>query len=413
MSDRTSKARKRARKEARDESLESILEGMYERRGKLVAMAKSDKEQRGGTPEWQKNVAIATNAGGAVAGPAALWMAVRQAKSKQGGMPRQAVEAVEAKSSPKTRVGRAARKTGKVLRNPKAIAAGGATAVGLQAMNWAGDAIAARALTEDKRRSKQATVAKNNDRKYTAAAITAGAGLGGAAGAFAGTNVDRLGRGSSKAKFSAFGPMMRDAERGRIPLEAVNRENAARIIRRNKALKGQKMKTKLARNRYALGGAALFGAIGAGSGLNHAHDVKTARDKGFNAMLQQQMERDIYKSDGQSLISKSDRVEVTGHGKSLVEKRNFNAEADRQRRLGLYAGAGLGAGVVLGDAARRRMPIKAVELKDGTKRKVIDLPRGRGGKARLALLAAGSAAGAGGGIAAYRRGISERNNAYL
>jgi hypothetical protein len=97
----------------------------------------------------------------------------------------------------------------------------------------------------------------------------------------------------------------------------------------------------------------------------------------------------------------------------LVEKRNFNAEADRQRRLGLYTGAGLGAGVVLGDAARRRAPLKTVELKDGTKRKIIDLPRGRGGRARLAALAAGSALAAGGGVAAYRRGISERNNAYL
>jgi hypothetical protein len=148
----------------------------------------------------------------------------------------------------------------------------------------------------------------------------------------------------------------------------------------------------VARNKYTIGGAALLGTMGATEALMRDKDVK--------------------KSIEQSFVSKSEPVQVTGHGVN-VEKRNFNAEADRQRRLGTYTGAGLGAGLVLGDAARRRVPVAEYELKDGRKIKRLELPKGRKGKATLAALAAGSLLSAGGGVAAYRRGISERNNTYL
>jgi len=250
--------------------------------GYLVPVAKSEDKKPKTTPEWQKNVAIATNAAGAVAGPAALVMAVNQARAKEGGMPRKSTEFVERKTKPTSRTGKIARKTGKVLRNPKAIAAGGVTAVGLQAANWAGDSIAARALTQQKK---------------------------------------------------------------------LDKENA------------------------------------------------------------------VSKSIEQSIVSKSAAVPVTGHGVN-IEKRDFNAEADRQRRLGMYAGLGAVGAAGFGAAASRGMKVEgrkrggqvfAVKEK-GRKKSGSMTPRKKlAGRAGLAALAGASAAG---GIAAYRRGISERNYPY-
>lgn len=123
----------------------------------------------------------------------------------------------------------------------------------------------------------------------------------------------------------------------------------------------------------------------------------------------------VEKSIEQSVVSKSIEVRVTGHGVNIA-KRNFDAEADRQRRLGLYAGAGIGGGVVAGDAARRMVGVE--RLSDHytdlpaqfARKRVYKLPAGRAGRAKLAALAAGSVLGVGGGVAAYRRGVSERNN---
>lgn len=103
-----------------------------------------------------------------------------------------------------------------------------------------------------------------------------------------------------------------------------------------------------------------------------------------------------------------------------VEKRNFNAESDRQRRLGTYAGVGIGTGVVAGAAAGRGLSVKGLDREKGRLVSVRG-PVGELGApvmtkkwlSRRGGLAALAAVSAGGGIAAYKRGISERNRSYM
>ena len=103
-----------------------------------------------------------------------------------------------------------------------------------------------------------------------------------------------------------------------------------------------------------------------------------------------------------------------------VEKRNFNAESDRQRRLGTYAGVGIGTGVVAGAAAGRGLSLKGMDAGKG-RILAVKGPKGAPGApamtkkwmARRGGLAALAALSAGGGIAAYKRGISERNRSYM
>ena len=113
------------------------------------------------------------------------------------------------------------------------------------------------------------------------------------------------------------------------------------------------------------------------------------------------------------------RTPPTGQGlqgkldlqRTHVRKRYFDPEADRQRRLGLYAGLGGGAALVTGNAARHTLEVPKDEVKVG--RAYIRTPVGlrfKAGKAgRGALLAAATAAAAGGGAMAYKRGIDARN----
>lgn len=97
-------------------------------------------------PNWQKKVALATNAAGVIAGPAAIAMAVKAAKNKEGGIPREGLRlASKIKKFP--RVARAAeRSTNFLATNKKAVVAAGATGVALQTANMAGDAISTRAF---------------------------------------------------------------------------------------------------------------------------------------------------------------------------------------------------------------------------------------------------------------------------
>jgi len=244
----------------------------------------SEKSQVKEIPEWQRKVAFATNAAGAVAGPAAIWMATKQAREKKGGMPRQAVEAASRKF-PGSRV---LRRTGRVLKHPAAIAAGGVTAVGLQAANWTGDTIAASAL---KKQPKEE---------------------------------------ASKAMARSY----------------------------------------------------------------------------------------------EEIVEKSDRVvRGSGHGQSLVSKRYYDSEADRQRRLGTYAGLGGGTALVLGEATRRQFKGDVIRDAPSTnrpkgriKRLEVGLKPLKNGNPRsprnAILLGTGAALAAAGGAAAYKRGISERNRPY-
>jgi len=91
--------------------------------------------------------------------------------------------------------------------------------------------------------------------------------------------------------------------------------------------------------------------------------------------------------------------------------RRFDSEADRQRRLGMYAGLGGGVAVVAGDRARRGFE-RIDDVPKGGKKTLKSL-RGvklKSGGLRGTLIATGvTAAGAGLGVGAYRRGISRRN----
>lgn len=97
--------------------------------------------------------------------------------------------------------------------------------------------------------------------------------------------------------------------------------------------------------------------------------------------------------------------------------RRFDSEADRQRRLGMYAAGGVGAAVAAGEATRRQFeftrgaqpktadgkyakgkrPIRGAQLKPGKNWRTA---------AGLAALTAGSGLV---GVGAYRRGVSRRN----
>jgi hypothetical protein len=106
-------------------------------------------------------------------------------------------------------------------------------------------------------------------------------------------------------------------------------------------------------------------------------------------------------------ISKSDHT--TGHGHSMLDKayRRYDPEADRQRRLGLATGAGAGGALLLGGEATRRMTTKVVDA-NGNPLKGIAFKHKKAGKG--ALLAAGAVGSGAAGLAAYRKGVSERNN---
>lgn len=160
-------------------------------------------------------------------------------------------------------------------------------------------------------------------------------------------------------------------------------------------------------------GGALAGAIGGGvAGANKGRRLGNKRAKRF--MEDPQVKYQILSLRREGIR----REKAVSYKKSEVKKRNFNAEADRQRRLGLYAGAGIGGGLVAGDAARKVVLANSKKIKDLydipdkriANKRVYRLPKRRLDRVGLAALAAGSVLGVGGGLAAYKRGIDERNN---
>lgn len=102
----------------------------------------------------------------------------------------------------------------------------------------------------------------------------------------------------------------------------------------------------------------------------------------------------------------------------VASKRYFDSEADRQRRLGAYAGLGGGSALVLGDAARRQFKVsterdKPVAGKTRGRLKRLEVGLKEGKRLRTPVLLGGAAAlSAIGGAAAYKHGISERNRPY-
>lgn len=112
-------------------------------------------------------------------------------------------------------------------------------------------------------------------------------------------------------------------------------------------------------------------------------------------------------------------AQATKRKKAVVaSKRYFDSEADRQRRLGTYAGLGGGSALVLGDAARRQFTVsterhapKAGRKRGALKRVEVGLKEGK--RLRTPVLLGGAAAlSAIGGAAAYKHGINERNRPY-
>jgi hypothetical protein len=139
-----------------NQNLVDTLDALYGD-GVWEVSKKLSKEQK---KEIGRKIGYATNLAGAVAGPAAIYMAVKGAKGNTGGIPRELSRTAGSlkrlpKVLPKTRtkVGNVARK----LDNPNSkawrTAAGvsGVSMVGLQSANWAGDTIAANTLKKPKK----------------------------------------------------------------------------------------------------------------------------------------------------------------------------------------------------------------------------------------------------------------------
>lgn len=118
------------------------------------AVAKADPGQE--PPAWKRNVALATNAGGVLAAPAAIGMAVRSARRNEGGMSREVGRKI-AERRPEGRSARIVRtldnKVGRKGRIGAAVAGG--TAITLQAANGTGDFFAAQEMDRQRRVANQ------------------------------------------------------------------------------------------------------------------------------------------------------------------------------------------------------------------------------------------------------------------
>lgn len=231
-------------------------------------------------------------------------------------------------------------------------------------------------------------------------------------------------------------------------------ENAGPVTRR--VAEKLKMKPRTAARLFRAG------AIGATAlqAANLGGDIVANRVLSREANKKIKGKKPVEKSIEQSVISKSDEVKVTGHGVNVakmstrtkagivagvvgggaaagglkvqrdhkekkrleeenarlkgVAKRYFDAEADRQRRLGLYAGLGLTGATAAGAYAGKDVKLERTETKTNgkTTRKGLKItaPAGSGKKK---LVAAGLAAGSGlAGLAAYKHGVSERNRSW-
>lgn len=129
---------------------EGIWQDVFTKRAPEIAPA-HERVQKFMSEETQRKIALATNAGGVVAAPGALYMARRAWKNNEGGIPRAAARAAT-KNKPNSKVGRlvATADAGKKAGRKGAIlaTAAGVTGMGLQAANSTGDAIAARMMAK-------------------------------------------------------------------------------------------------------------------------------------------------------------------------------------------------------------------------------------------------------------------------
>lgn len=115
-------------------------------------------------PEWQKNVALLTNAGGVAAAPGALYAAYRAAKRNEGGIPRQLMHAVGDEGS-KSSVRRGLKAGANFLDSGTSSGAGraariaagaaGGGLIALQAGNAFGDAVSTQLIASQKKKDKE------------------------------------------------------------------------------------------------------------------------------------------------------------------------------------------------------------------------------------------------------------------
>lgn len=104
-----------------------------------------------------------------------------------------------------------------------------------------------------------------------------------------------------------------------------------------------------------------------------------------------------------------------------VEKRHFNAESDRQRRIGAASGVLAGTSIVTGAAAMKGLQFRRGITDEAGRRMAGSslgyfIPKDVNPKKLLrnrAALAAAALATGGGAVAAYKQGISQRNQTWM
>ena len=203
-----------------------------------------------------------------------------------------------------------------------------------------------------------------------------------------------------------------------VPKKAVSavRGGVDRVVTRNP---GTKAAAKFAAKHGKVAGAA------AATGWLGFHGAELAGDvlgrRSINSQLKQK-EQDMSKalSVEQSFVSKAETAPVTGHGTN-IEKRYYDSEADRQRRIGMATGILGGTGIVTGAAAANGLKADrgVTAAENGVRRAGVQasylIPKGAsakkvlGRKGGLAAVAAASGVGA---VASYKRGISRRNQTW-
>jgi hypothetical protein len=284
----------------------------------------------------------------------------------------------------------------KISRRTKALAGG---ALALQVENLGGDVVANRVL------ARNAKVEKADQQSITDIFISKSAHGTGIGKAMPDSEYDReVERARKKVR-----PQLIAANAIGTGLVGAAGGKAVHSAREINALTGSEMNAlkKLPKaGRFIAGGAVLGGSAGALGGARAwkrtERKLKTdpvLRARGEAAIMRRRHYEDVLRRAAEAHAREQGAV-----GKAY---RRYDPEADRQRRLGLYAGLGaLGAGVA-GQEAARTMTTR-VSGEGGESLRGLAFKRGKGKKG--ALLSAAALASGAGGAAAYRKGISERNN---
>lgn len=124
---------------------------------------------------------------------------------------------------------------------------------------------------------------------------------------------------------------------------------------------------------------------------------------------------------GYASYRRTKRKAAATPGFNAVEKRHFNAESDRQRRIGAASGVLAGTSIVTGAAAMKGLQFRRGITNEAGRRMAgaslgYLIPKDANPKKLLrnrAALAAAALATGGGAVASYKRGISQRNQTWM